>query len=48
MNVKPNLHNFVVIGVVAVLFLLALKLLSRTGLANVPVIGPMLQTGAAA
>jgi len=48
MNLRANVHNFILVTVIAVLGLLLLKMLARTGISNAPVIGPLLQTAAAA
>lgn len=39
MNVSPNLHNFVMVGILAALFMLLIRLASKTPLAGLPVIG---------
>jgi hypothetical protein len=41
--IKANLHNLVMVVVMAVLGFLALKLANRTFLANVPGVGSVLQ-----
>lgn len=41
--IATNVHNFVVIGVMAAIFFLVLKLANRTALARVPVLGSLLQ-----
>lgn len=46
--IKPSIHNVIVIGGIAVIFLLLLRKLAKTGLANIPVVGQVLQLGAAA
>lgn len=46
--IKPSIHNVIVIGGIAVIFILVLRKLAQTGLANVPVLGQVLQLGAAA
>jgi len=47
-NIKPNLHNAVVITAIAVLGILALKLAARTQAANWPIVGQGLRLGASA
>lgn len=39
MNVSPNLHNFVMVGILAALFLLLARLATKTPLVNVPFVG---------
>ena len=48
MNVKVSGHNVVVIGAVAVLVLLTLKLAAKTQLANIPLVGDVVRVGASA
>ena len=48
MNLKPSLHNVVLIVGIAVLGILALRMASKTGLANVPVLGSVVKTAATA
>jgi hypothetical protein len=38
-----SVHNFVLVGVMACVFLILMKLANRTKLAQVPVIGSVLQ-----
>lgn len=47
-SIGLNVHNVVLIGLVAVLFILALRLLNKTAVANIPVIGSAVKTGATA
>jgi len=47
-NVRLSLHNVLMIGAVAVLFILALRMAAKTGLRNVPVLGQVVATGATA
>jgi hypothetical protein len=48
LNLKPSVHNVVLIVAIAVLGILALRMASKTGLANVPVVGSVLKTSATA
>lgn len=48
MNIRLSLHNVLLITLVAVLGILALRMASKTGLKNVPVVGQVLSTGATA
>jgi hypothetical protein len=48
MNVRLSLHNVIMIGAIAVLFILALRMASKTGLRNVPIVGQVVATGATA
>jgi hypothetical protein len=48
LNIKPNLHNAVMIVAFAVLGILLLRLASGTGLRNVPVVGQLLKTASSA
>ena len=48
LNIKPNLHNAVMIAAFAVLGILALRLAAGTGLSNIPVVGQLLKTASAA
>jgi hypothetical protein len=48
MNVRLSLHNVLMIGAIAVLFILALRAASKTGVRNIPVIGQVVATGAGA
>jgi hypothetical protein len=41
--IRANLHNFLFVGLMAALFALLLKLANRTKLAQVPVLGSILQ-----
>jgi hypothetical protein len=47
-NVRLSLHNVLMIGIIAVLFILAIRMASKTGAAQVPVLGSILKTGATA
>lgn len=48
MNVRLSLHNVLMIGIIAILFILALRMASKTGLKNVPVVGSVVSTAATA
>lgn len=48
MNLKPSLHNVILIVAIAVLGILALRMAGKTGLSNVPVLGSVLTTAATA
>lgn len=48
MNLRANVHNFILVTVIAVLGLLLLKMAARTRLSSTPLVGPILQTAAAA
>lgn len=48
MNIKPSVHNVVVIVAIAVIGILALRLASKSGLANLPVVGQVVKTAASA
>ena len=48
MNVRLSLHNVLMIGAIAVLFILSLRMVSKTGVANLPVVGQVVRTGATA
>ena len=48
MNIKPNLHNAVMIVAFAVLGILLLRLAAGTGLSSVPVVGQVLKTASTA
>ena len=48
MNVRLSLHNVLMIVAIAVLGILVLRMASKTGLRNVPVLGQVLATGATA
>jgi hypothetical protein len=47
-NIKPNVHNAVMIIALAILGILALKWAARTQLANVPVVGQVFKLAATA
>jgi hypothetical protein len=48
LNVKPSVHNFVLIAAIAILGILALRMAAKTGLGGVPVVGSILKTAATA
>jgi hypothetical protein len=48
LNIKPNVHNAVMIIAFAVLGILLLRLANGTGLANIPVVGQVLKTASSA
>lgn len=48
MNIKPTVHNVVVITAVAVIGILLLRLAARTQLASVPVVGSVVKVAASA
>jgi len=48
LNIKPNLHNAVMIVAFAVLGILLLRLAAGTGLSSVPVVGQVLKTASTA
>lgn len=48
LNIKPNLHNAVVIIAIAVLGILAMRVAAGTFLGQVPVLGQVLKTASAA
>ena len=48
MNIRPNVHNVVVIVAIAVLGILALRLAAKTQAAQLPVVGQVLRTAATA
>jgi hypothetical protein len=48
LNIKPNLHNAVMIVAFAVLGILALRIAAGTALGNVPVVGQVLKTASQA
>lgn len=48
MNIKPSLHNVVLIVAIAVLGILALRMASKSGLSGLPVVGSVLKTSATA
>lgn len=47
-NIKVTAHNVITIGLVAALFTIALRMAARTQVANVPVLGQLVRTVAAA
>lgn len=48
MNIKPSLHNVIMIVAIAVLGILLIRLASKSPAGRVPVLGSVLKTGAAA
>ena len=48
MNIRPNVHNIVVIVAIAVLGILVLRLAAKTQAAQLPVVGQVLRTAATA
>ena len=48
MNVTPNLHNVVMIGVIAILVILAVRVAAKSPAGSVPVVGQVLRVGASA
>lgn len=48
MNIKPSVHNVVVIVAIAVIGILALRLAAKSGVANLPVVGQVVKTAASA
>jgi hypothetical protein len=48
LNIKPNLHNAVMIVAFAVLGILLMRIAARTQLASVPVVGQILKTASSA
>lgn len=48
MNIRLSLHNVLMIVAIAVLGILLLRMASKTGIRNVPVIGQVVATGGAA
>lgn len=48
MNIKPNVHNFIMITGLAILGLIMFKLAAKTRLASFPVLGDALRLGASA
>ena len=48
MNIRLSLHNVLLIIAVAVLGILALRMVSKTGLRNLPVVGQVVGVGATA
>jgi hypothetical protein len=47
-NVRLSLHNVIMIVAIAILGILALRMASKTGLADVPVVGQVFKTAATA
>lgn len=48
LNLKPSVHNVVLIIAIAVLGILLLRMASKTGLSKVPVVGSVLKTASTA
>lgn len=48
MNIRLNAHNVVMIGVVAILVILAFRMLGKTQVANIPVVGSAVRVAASA
>lgn len=48
MNVRLSLHNVLLIVAIAVLGILALRMVAKTGVRNVPVLGQVVGLGATA
>ena len=48
MNLSPTVHNVVMIGVIAVLVILALRLAAKSPAGNLPIVGQALKVGATA
>ena len=48
MNIRLSLHNVILIVAIAALGILALRMVSQTGVANVPVVGQIVRLGATA
>lgn len=48
MNIRLNAHNVVMIGVVALLVFIAFKMLAKTQVANLPVVGSAVRVAASA
>lgn len=48
MNIRLSLHNVLFVVAVAVLGILALRMASKTGVANLPVVGQIVRTGSTA
>lgn len=48
MNVSPNLHNVVMIGIIAILVILAVRLAAKSPAGSLPVVGQALRVGASA
>lgn len=48
MNIKLNVHNVVLVGVIAVLFILAMRLAAKTAAGNIPVVGDVVKLAASA
>lgn len=48
MNLSPTVHNVVMIGIIAVLVILALRLAAKSPAGSLPVVGQALKVGASA
>lgn len=48
MNIKPSLHNVIMVVAIAVLGILLLRMASKSGLSRVPLVGSVLKTASAA
>lgn len=48
MNVTPSVHNVVMIGIIAILVILAVRLAAKSPAGNLPVVGQALKVGASA
>lgn len=48
MNIRLSLHNVLMITVLAILGILAVRTIAKTGVRNVPVVGDILAAGAGA
>lgn len=48
MNISPNLHNVVMIGLVAILVILAVRVAAKSPAGKVPILGDALRVGSAA
>ena len=48
MNIRPNVHNVVIIIAIAVLGILALRLAAKSQLAQLPVVGQVVRAAATA
>jgi hypothetical protein len=48
LNIRLNIHNVVMIGVVAILVILAFRMAAKTQLAGLPIVGNVVRVGASA
>lgn len=48
MNIRLSLHNVLLITLVAILGILALRMASKTGIGDLPVVGQVFKTAATA